>query len=1050
MNIRVPYRPGLLSALMLACTLHLSCSGEGPDIPTLEWDGKKGFVYHPDSRGNRIPDFSYCGYQASGSDILDVPVRMVLRAVEGDATGLIQSAIDHLGSFPPDENGFRGAILLSRGVYRLKGRLSIRHSGIVLRGSGPGENGTELIAEGKDRMTLIRIAGSGDRQFLNSYPVSDAYVPVNATEIRIQGGHGMKKGDRILIQRPSTQEWIDALGTASFGGGIGWLGWKPGERDLYWDRSVAELNGDAITLDAPITTALDAAFGGGKVISYAWPGRIRNIGIENLKLVSSYDLSYPKDESHCWMAVTMENVEDAWIRQVEFAHFAGSAVAVYETARRITVEDCISLSPVSEIGGHRRYSFFTMGQQCLFQRIYAEYGYHDFAAGFTAAGPNAFVQCESHLSYSFSGAVDSWASGLLFDVVNVDGQAICLKNRYQEDMGSGWCAANSVLWQCSASRIDCFKPPTANNWAFGCWAEFAGDGYWEESNNHIRPRSLYYAQLAERLGRPLSDFGDRIMPFSDASTTSPTPEFAAELNAEAYSPALTLKEWIRDAAARDPISILADDAPVFEPEPFTAGGNLPEPAAICIQNGWIMKEGKILGGNRITVPWWRGDARPYEARQARPAVTRYVPGRYGWGYTDDLEDLAAWLEANHIVALEHNYGLWYDRRRDDHERVRRMNGQVWAPFYEQPFARSGEGTAWDGLSKYDLTRFNPWYWARLHEFADRAEARGIFLVQHHYFQHNILEAGAHYADFPWRTANNINRTGFPEPPNYASDNRIFMDEQFYDTNHPARKELHRDYIRKCLDNFAGNSNVIHTISAEYTGPQHFMEFWLDVIREWESETGTDAVVALSATKDVQDAILNDPARASVVDIIDLRYWAYRDDGSLFAPGGGQHMAPRQHARKIPPGKRSFEQVYRAVHEYRQSHPGKAVICSERESATFGWAVFMAGGSLAQLPSGLPGAFLEDASAMKPLPAGSYPVQNPVLAGENGEMIVYTGPSRNLELDLSGSSGSARVYWIDPRTGRVEQENGSLRLGDKVTLQKPVSKPLVLWLTKDTL
>ena len=63
--------------------------------------------------------------------------------------------------------------------------------------------------------------------------------------------------------------------------------------------------------------------------------------------------------------------------------------------------------------------------------------------------------------------------------------------------------------------------------------------------------------------------------------------------------------------------------------------------------------------------------------------------------------------------LEHNYGLWYDRRRDDHSRVRRSDGNVWTPFYEQPFARSEKGKAWDGLSLYDLSRPNRWYWYRL-------------------------------------------------------------------------------------------------------------------------------------------------------------------------------------------------------------------------------------------------------------------------------------------------------------------------------------------------
>ena len=58
---------------------------------------------------------------------------------------------------------------------------------------------------------------------------------------------------------------------------------------------------------------------------------------------------------------------------------------------------------VVEIGGQRRYSFYTSGQQTLFQRCYAERGFHDFAAGF-AATLNAFVQCQSDRPYSFSGS----------------------------------------------------------------------------------------------------------------------------------------------------------------------------------------------------------------------------------------------------------------------------------------------------------------------------------------------------------------------------------------------------------------------------------------------------------------------------------------------------------------------------------------------------------------------------------------------------------------------------------------------------------------------
>ena len=87
--------------------------------------------------------------------------------------------------------------------------------------------------------------------------------------------------------------------------------------------------------------------------------------------------------------------------------------------------------------------------------------------------------------------------------------------------------------------------------------------------------------------------------------------------------------------------------------------------------------------------------------------------------------------------------------------------EMYGAFYEQPFGRSGQGIAWEGLSKYDLNRPNAWYWARLKEFAEKGGREGLLLFHENYFQHNILEAGAHWVDCPWRSSNNINETDFP-------------------------------------------------------------------------------------------------------------------------------------------------------------------------------------------------------------------------------------------------------------------------------------------------
>ena len=373
---------------------------------------------------------------------------------------------------------------------------------------------------------------------------------------------------------------------------------------------------------------------------------------------------------------------------------------------------------------------------------------------------------------------------------------------------------------------------------------------------------------------------------------------------------------------------------------------------VAIQNGWLTANGQLLTGDLYTPTWWRGDLLRERAEAMGPAITRFAPGRHGTGLTDDLEVVADRLAKDNIIAYDHHYGLWYDRRRDDHLMVQRADGEVVPPFYEQPFARTGEGTAWDGLSRFDLTKFNHWYWSRLRQLATLGGQDDFLLFHHNYFQHNILEAGAHWADSPWRPANNVNVTGLPEPPPYVGDKRIFLAERFYDVSNAKLRELHRKYIRQCLDNFAELRNVIQLTSGEFTGPLSFVQFWIDTIAEWEAENGKEVVVALSCTKDVQDAILADLGRSQHVDVIDIRYWTYTDGGELYAPPGGKHLSPRQHLRQLKPAATSFASIVRTLREYRREFPKKAVMYNAHihcRAKRNGWAVLMGGGSLPNAP-----------------------------------------------------------------------------------------------------
>ena len=980
------------------------------------------------SAAQEVPmDYSYCGYHHSEQPSPSAKVAVYVQPTGNDDDVLIQQAIDKVSKLKADkQTGLRGAILLGEGTFVLSEPLRIRTSGVVLRGSG--REKTILIKQGYDRGAAIYIEGTHEMTIKDTLNVIDDVKPGSLT-LRIANSQQLTANSQIAICRPSTQEWIDELGCASFGGGkrMGYWAWHAGDIDLRWNRRILSVKGNEVTLDAPLTCSIDQRFGGAKVIAYEQPDLIAECGIENLSLESDYDKARPMDEDHCWDGIYVADAEDCWVRMVNFRYFAGSAVAVQKSARQITVEDCQSTKPISEIGGFRRRTFLTFGEMVLFQRCYSENGINDFAVGHTASGPNAFVQCESFESFGPSGAISSWSPGILFDIVNIDGNDIVFKNWELEKFGAGWSTANSIMWQSTASGLFCYSPDSLNrNYSIGCWGQIQGNGEYSEMNEHVKPYSLFASQLEKRLGRDVKD-QCRVLERNTSASSSPTIEEAMRMAEEALQPRQTLRQWIDAAIFPADITYQGpskNGIPFTKPQPIRCGEY-----AYRITNGWLTLGNSVLVGGKYQTPWWNGRTTDAAMSKAKPALTRFVPGQEGTGGTDRIDSVVAEMQRTHTLLFSQNYGLWTDRRRDDHERIRRKNGDAWAPFYEQPFARTGQvqggfdALAWDGMSKYDLTKLNKWYFYRLQQFAEKTESIGILLKNQHYFQHNILEAGAHWVDCPWRTANNVNNTPFLEPVNFTGDKRIFTATLFYNIENPTLRELHRQYIRQSLDAFKYQKNVIHSIGEEFTGPLHFVQFWLDVIAEWEQENG-HVLVALAVNKDVQDAILADPVRSKIVDIIDIEQWFYHNKGE-YAPPGGVNMAQRQYMRKIRTGSARFEDVYRAVSDYRQQYPDKAVVYSAQKYAELGWASLMAGGSCAAIPV-KDQTFLSALSQMKPLHPQSDVY---ILQGENS-WLVYNNIS---SYDMNIGNNRYVMYRINDETGeisRLRDVSGILKLQER--------------------
>src|SRR5688500_11849762 len=339
---------------------HAEAQDLDPTVSRVHAGADGRLVYEADEQGNTIHDASHAGYRGGGVAIPTLPVRETVWPINGDNTAHVQAVIDRVSSRMPDAGGFRGAVLLRAGYYRLATPLRIRASGVVLRGEGMGDTGTILVGTGSGQATLVLIGGASgvttrdDTRQL----VTDDYVPVGARSFRVASAAGFRRGDTVVVRRIGNQEWIDAVGmNLDTPGGR----WRP--FNIEWDRVVADVQGNTITIDAPITCAIEKRWGGGDAVKYDDPGRIDTVGVENLRAVSEFDPTrrtteygnmdrqnyvaeeYYADEDHYRNFVVFDNIRNGWVRNATALHFVNSLVGTQRGPKWVTVQDCVSREP---------------------------------------------------------------------------------------------------------------------------------------------------------------------------------------------------------------------------------------------------------------------------------------------------------------------------------------------------------------------------------------------------------------------------------------------------------------------------------------------------------------------------------------------------------------------------------------------------------------------------------------------------------------------------------------------------------------------------------
>ena len=144
----------------------------------------------------------------------------------------------------------------------------------------------------------------------------------------------------------------------------------------------------------------------------------------------------------------------------------------------------------------------------LVQNSFAEAGRHDFVTGSEVSGPIVFRTSTTSGTRADSGPHHRWGNGLLFDQLDINGNAINVQNRWTSGSGHGWAGANVVIWNSEANSFIAQSPPTAQTWLIGSTGTInAGNDHlpnYDSTGNydsHGTPvtvggeQSLYAAQL---------------------------------------------------------------------------------------------------------------------------------------------------------------------------------------------------------------------------------------------------------------------------------------------------------------------------------------------------------------------------------------------------------------------------------------------------------------------------------------------------------------------------------------------------------------------------
>jgi hypothetical protein len=283
--------------------------------------------------------------------------------------------------------------------------------------------------------------------------------------------------------------------------------WIKSGNTIRTDRVVKSVAGDRVTLDVPLSDALDAKFTAANLVHYSFPGRITEVGVEGLRIVAPFEdipISGPQ-----FAALRMDAVEDAWARDIEIQE-AQNGVTIGAGAKRLTLANVRIAHSAAHSGAAAPADFALQGTQILLDRcaVTGAEGTWPVVTQAQVTGP--LVVLNFNADHRGVAPHQRWATGLLVDGARFPGATerapgIAFSNRNIMGSGHGWDIGWAVAWNVTAPFLLVQQPPGAMNWCIGCVGKTVTlatgpDGIFDSQGKMVEPASLYLEQLRERLG----------------------------------------------------------------------------------------------------------------------------------------------------------------------------------------------------------------------------------------------------------------------------------------------------------------------------------------------------------------------------------------------------------------------------------------------------------------------------------------------------------------------------------------------------------------------